>query len=220
MIFILKHFNRWLNVLLRIQRDFNNFININSLSNKIAYKFTLVQTMNLKKLFAVSNLSLKNNRLITRLEVANAIAFAQISVKFYYNRKHQFMFMKQNDYALIKLYKGYNIPAATNRKYNQQFVKPFRITKKIKRFAYRLAISETWRIHSIFSIAQLKNCSSSSTNFFNRFKPNYSNSVYVDENTENVKFFELSCIINKRKIKIKNTKYLIQWKGYNSKHNA
>ena len=46
------------------------------------------------------------------------------------------MFMKQSDYAFIKLYKGYNILAATSRKYSQQFVKFFRIIKKIKRFVY------------------------------------------------------------------------------------
>ena len=58
------------------------------------------------------------------------------------------------------------------------------------------------------------------TNSFNRSRLDQSNFVYVDDDTANVKFFELFKIINKRQIKIKNTEYFVQWKGYSSEHNV
>ena len=43
------------------------------------------------------------------------------------------MFIKQNDYVFFKLHKNYNISSINfNRKYNQQFVNFFFITKKNK----------------------------------------------------------------------------------------
>ena len=107
-----------------------------------------------------------------------------------------------------------------NRKYNQQFVKFFLITKKIKRFAYRFVISNNWRIHSVFNVTQLKFCFSSTTNSFNKSRSNQSNFVYVDDDIKNVKFFDFFKIINKRQIKTRNTKYFVQWKNYESKHDV
>ena len=223
----LKYFNRWSAILSRIRRDFNNFINSEFFLNEIVYEFSSIQAMNLWKFFTnqsafvvVDNFSLKNNRLITRQKIVDIIIFAQMNVKFHYDRKHQFMFMKQEDYALIKLHKKYNISSIINRKYNQQFVKFFLITKKIERFAYRFVISNNWRIHSVFSVTQLKLYFSSTTNSFSKSRSNQSNFVYVDDDIKNVKSFELFKIINKRQIKIRNTKYFVQWKDYESKHDA
>ena len=65
-----------------------------------------------------------------------------MNAKFHYDRKHELMFMKQDDYAFFKLHKSYNISSTDfSRKYNQQFVDLFLITKKIKRLIYRLTIS-------------------------------------------------------------------------------
>ena len=179
--------------------------------------------MNLGKPFAgeaAAGLFLKDSRLIIRQDAADAIAFDQMNAKFHYDRKHQPMFMKQGDYALIKLHKDYNIPFAASRKYSQQFVNPFQIIEKVGRLAYRLNIPDTWRIHPVFSVAQLESCPPPKADPFQRFRPDHSKSVYVDENTNNVKSFELLRIINKRKIKIKDTEYLIQWKDYGLEHNA
>ena len=106
-----------------------------------------MQTINLKKFFTerlvVENFLLKQSRLITRLKVVNVIAFNQMNVKFHYNRKYQSIFIKQNDYALIKLHKKYNIFFAINRKYKQQFVESFFVIKKIEQLVYRLIILNT-----------------------------------------------------------------------------
>ena len=49
-----------------------------------------------------------------------------MNAKFYYDRKHKSMFMKQNDYVFFKFYKSYNISSTNfSCKYNQQFVNFF-----------------------------------------------------------------------------------------------
>ena len=143
-----------------------------------------------------------------------------MNVKFHYDRKHEIMFMKQEDVALIKLHKNYNIFSVISKKYDQQFVEFFIIIEKIDRLIYRLNISNNWFIHSIFSVIQLKKCSSSSIDFFKRRKSNHSDFVFVNDDTINVKFFELSRIINKRIIKKRKVEYFVEWKNYESKHNV
>lgn len=131
----LEHPNRWPETLPRIQRGFNNSASTGPSPNEVAYGFTPVQALDLGKpsTTAAAGLSLKDSRLITRLEAADAIAFGQMNAKFYYDRKHQPLFIKQGNYALIKLPKGYNIPSTASRKYSQQFVGPFQITEKVGR---------------------------------------------------------------------------------------
>ena len=101
-------------ILLSLQRSFNNLFSIeNSILNKIVYNFIFVQALNLiksfatfvveasnfrietfdftigtRKSFADDALTLKQRRLIVRIEVSNAIAFAQINAKYYYDSKH------------------------------------------------------------------------------------------------------------------------------------
>ena len=128
--------------------------------------------------------------------------------------------MKQENVTLIKLHKDYNIFSTISKKYDQQFVEFFTIIEKIDRLIYRLNISSNWSIHSIFNVAQLKRCSSSSVNSFKRFRSDHSVFVFVNDDTINVKFFELSRIINKRMIKKRNVEYLVEWKNYESEHDV
>ena len=156
LIIIFIHFNRWSEIISVIRRDFNNAKNsiIDYSSNEVTYDFISMQILDLKKF--ISKLSFEQNRFINRLNVANAIVFEQMNAKFHYDKKHQSLFMKKDDYAFIKLHKNYNISFVTSRKYDQQYVDSFRIIEKIDRFAYRLNISKNWRIHFVFSVTQLK----------------------------------------------------------------
>ena len=126
-----------------MQRDFNNLINIDNFSNEIVYDFISVQIIDLIKSIDVDifELTLKKRRFITRQNASDVIAFDQMNVKFHYDRKHQSMFMKQKDVALIKLHKSYNIFSTISKKYDQQFVESFIIIEKIDRLIYRLNIS-------------------------------------------------------------------------------
>ena len=68
------------------------------------------------------------------------------------------MFFKVGDKAFIKLHKGYNIlsTALLGKKLSQQYVGPFRVMEKIGRLAYKLEIPAHWRVHPVFSVAQLE----------------------------------------------------------------
>ena len=199
----------------RLQRDFNNVtIIIDKSFNEIFYDFTSIQSLNffLQKIF--TNLSLKNNRLITRSKTFDVIVFDQMNVKFHYNRKYQSLFMKSKNYVLIRLHKNYNILFVISKKIDQQYVEFFLVIEKIERLFYRLIVSNHWRIYFVFNIAQLKSYFVFFDDFFRKFKFNQSNFVFVEKNIVNVKFFEIKRFINKRQIKKKKSKYLIKWKKY------
>ena len=151
----LKYSDFWFEVLSHVQRDFNNSISIDSFSNEIVYDFTSIQIIDLTKFINVDifKLTLKKRRFIIRQNANDVIIFDQMNVKFHYDRKHEFMFMKQENVALIKLHKNYNISSIISKKYDQQFVEFFTIIEKIDRLIYRLNISNNWFIHSIFSVA-------------------------------------------------------------------
>ena len=125
-----------------MQRDFNNSASTDNFSNEIVYDFTSVQIIDLTKFIdvSISELTLKKRRFITRQNASDVIVFGQMNAKFHYDRKHESMFMKQKDVALIKLHKNYNIFSAISKKYDQQFVESFAIIEKIGRLAYRLDI--------------------------------------------------------------------------------
>ena len=222
LIFTLKYFDFWFDVLSQIQRDFNNSISIDNFSNEIVYDFISVQIIDLIKFIDVDifEFTLKKRRFIIRQNVNNVIIFNQMNAKFHYDKKHQFMFMKQKNVAFIKLHKNYNIFSIINKKYDQQFVEFFTIIEKIDRLIYRLNIFNNWFIHSIFNVIQLKKCSFSSIDFFKRFKSNHFDFVFVNDDTINVKFFELLRIINKRIIKKRNVEYFVKWKNYESKYDV
>ena len=138
----------------QIQRSFNNLISIDNFSNEIVYNFISIQIIDLIKFIDVDifEFTLKKRRFIIRQNVNDVIIFDQMNAKFHYDKKHQFMFIKQKNVALIKLHKNYNIFSTISKKYDQQFVEFFIIIEKIDRLIYRLNIFNNWFLHSIFNV--------------------------------------------------------------------
>ena len=75
--------------------------------------------------------------------MTNVIVFAQMKVKRNYDEKHKSIYMRENDYAFIKLHHDYDISfiVILKLKYNQQYVKSFKILKRVKRLVYKLKLS-------------------------------------------------------------------------------
>lgn len=46
---------------------------------------------------------------VSRLDIANTIAFVTANQKKHYNQRHQPLFMKVGEWAMLRLYKGYSI---------------------------------------------------------------------------------------------------------------
>ena len=127
--------------------------------------------------------------------------------------------MKVGDWAMLKLHKGYSIPssAGVTKKLTQQYVGPFRVLEKVGRLAYKLNVPLDRKVHPVFSVAQLEPAPSPTDDPFNRPRPHIPPAVFVDGDTDAVKFFEVDRLLNKRIVKrgkSRAVEYLVRWTGY------
>ena len=111
--------------------------------------------------------------------------------------------MKVGNWAMLRLHKGYSIPssAGVTKKLTQQYVGPFQIKERVRRLAYKLKISDDWRIHPVFLVAQLEPAPKPSNDLFRRSHSHHPPSVFVDGDTDNLKSFEIDRLLNKQTIK-------------------
>lgn len=191
--------SRWPEVLPRIQSLFNNLFSTTTgkTPNKIAYGFSS------RKLLDLCSTIPQPDTYVARTKATDAISFALTNQKEYYNRSHQPLFMKVRDWAMLELHKGYSLPSSVGetKKLTQQYVSSFQIVEKIGQLAYRLEVPSDWRIHSIFSMAQLEPAPNPSENPFHRPRPQQLSSIFVEGDTHNHKFFEVDRLLNKRMVR-------------------
>ena len=104
---------------------------------------------------------------------------------------------------MLKLHKGYSIPSSVGvtRKLTQQYVGPFRILEKVSRLAYKLDVPNDWRIHPVFSVAQIEPAPDLSKDPFYRPRPQQPPSVFVEGDTDHHKSFEIDRLLNKRTVR-------------------
>ena len=127
----------WIHCLPRIQSVLNNSrsSSTDQTPNEIAYGFT--------PNFAVDYIVDPDiDILVARVDAADALDFAVMNMKFYYNRCYTPMFLAPGKWALLRLHRGYNILSATNHKLDQQYASPFKVLERIGRLAYRLKIPD------------------------------------------------------------------------------
>ena len=230
----------WFKILFRLQRHFNNFhsVIIRKTLNETSYEFISLQFLNMLRQFVTSDFidDLKESFAIdsrksfaeiffnvvahVRFEMIDVITFAQMISKYYYDRKHQLLFMKIDDYVLIRLHHDYNISIIEvfDKKLSQQYVDFFKIIEKIDNLTYRLKLSNHWRIHFVLFVIQLKSVFSSMNDFFNRSRSNQSNFVFVEEDTNQIKSWKIKRFINKRQIKRRDDEYFVKWKDWSSQY--
>ena len=147
-----------------MQRHFNNSHSTitEKTLNEVFYDFTFIQSLNvLRQSFVIDladelkELSIVDSRkpladasfsavTRTRFEIADVIAFAQMTSKHYYDRKHQSLFMKADEYALIRLHRDYDISFTEilDSKLNQQYTDSFKILENVDNLTYRLKLSK------------------------------------------------------------------------------
>ena len=214
----LKKFNLWSKTLSMFQVVMNNSRSSTTIKtfNEIFYEFISNRSLNLIR---HDNVKLNENLFQDRIEIKNAIFWANMNYKMHYDRKHTSMFLKVEEWTLIKLHHDYNISFNLNiiKKLTQQFVRSFKVIKKIDNLAYQLNTSADWKIHSVFFVAQFESSSSSESDSYDRFRSNNLSSIYVEENIDNVKSYEMKKIFNKKTIKRDREqfiKYFIRWKNY------
>ena len=210
----------WSQCLSTFQALINNFtfVATEKAFNEVVYNFTSNTVINLLRTDIVDFL----NFLKSRIEIRDAVSWTNMNYKRHYDRKYSSLFFKEDEWALLKLHQNYSISffIKITKKLTQQFVDSFKILVKIERLTYRLNISDHWKVHSIFSIAQLKSTLSLDSDSFKRSRSDYSNSIFVERDIDIAKSYKLKRILNKRTIKRErkqSIEYLIKWKDYDSK---
>ena len=205
-----------------IQSQFNNNFNafIEFASNEIIYDFKvrdIISTFNQRNL---SKEWTTNKRKKYQAEANDAIAFANVKMKIYYDFKHKSLLLKSKKKTYFRLNKDYKL-FDHHKKLSQQKCEFFLIKKRVNRLTYELKLSSTWNIHSVISIAQLESTSSTQDSY-NKFRFHYSNAMKIEENTEHEKFYEVKQIFVKRIRKydrIAITQYRIKWFEYEPEFN-
>ena len=91
----------------------------------------------------------------SHIDAKDAIAFAAMRMKAYYDSRHQARFFDVNDLVNLRLNRGYQIPSGL-KKIGPQLVGPFKVIERIGRLAYRLELPGNMRIHNAISIAYLE----------------------------------------------------------------
>jgi hypothetical protein len=206
----------WSSHLFIIQFYMNNstFTIIEKSSNEIVYKFISINSLDMTKdIIAFDSIRI-------RKKIANTLTWTQMQMKSQYDRKHQYLNMKIDDYALLRLHKEYNISATKilEKKLSQQYADLFKILKKVENLAYRLEISNHWRIHSVISIAQLESMSDSIKNSYSRSRSKESDSIEMKEDIVKIRSYEINRLINRRITARRETEYLVRWKEWESQY--
>ena len=200
-------------VLSCLQAQLNNFSNAftKRSSNEIVYDFKMR-----KIIFRTSFMkNISEFRLEHRQNATNAIFFANAHMKIRYDVRHKSLLLHFEDKVYLRLHKEYEI-IEQHKKLSNQRCESFLVKRRVDRFAYELDISLRWKIHSVVSIAQFESASSLQ-NFYNRSRFDHLDSVYVEENIETEKSYEMKKITDKRIRKYDRTQvtqYKIKWKEY------
>ena len=186
----------WPETLPRIQAILNSSASSGRIPNEVAYGFTPNRPLDL-----LNKLPPEVDHIRARVTAKDAIDFAQMSNKFHYDRKHQPMYLKVGDWALLRLHKGYKIPSTlgVTKKLAQQYVGPFRVLERMGKLAYKLEVPEDWLVYPVFTIAQLEPCPPPEEDPFQRPRPQYISPVST--NKDGSGNYEILRLLNKRSIK-------------------
>ena len=138
----------------------------------------------------------------------------------HYDREHHPQYLREGDFAVLRLYNGYDILATkiTGQKYRQQVVRPFRVLERVGRLAYRLDLLDYQNLHLVFTIAQLEPRPDPATDLYHRPRPDNPEAIHTERDDLPAKW-EVERILDKRVLRRGrdfSTQYLIRWKGYES----
>ena len=123
----------------------------------------------------------------------------------------------------LKLHKKYTQSGLNNRKFDKQRIGPISVLFKIKKFAYKLDIPTTWKIHFVVFITHLKPASEKE-DFYEKKSIKFE-SVKIEKNDE-IDTYEMKKIIAKRIMRIgkksrrrAHSEFKIKWIEWNDHHN-
>lgn len=139
-----------------------------------------------------------------RSDVREGLKLAAMDMKRAYDRSHTWKVFSPGDEILIRLHKGYTLPAnkisstimGQNRlssKLREQFTGPFPVKRRVSRLAYKLELPEEWQVHPVFPISLLEECLSN--DLLRRIVPQLEE---ISTDSDGVKWWEIEKIVDKR----------------------
>ena len=212
----------WFVFLSVLQTQLNNSFNvaIDLSLNEVIYDFKVRDALIVIDASQVSK-NIFSQRLKYQQKTADVIVFVNAKTKIYYDVRHQSIFFRSDDRVYLRLHQNYKLSDSHNRKMFNQRCELFIVKRRAERLAYELNLSIHWRVYSVIFVTQLKSCFSEK-NFYRRSRSNYSDSVKIEDDTKNWRFYTMKKIIDKRLRKFERTtvtQYMIKWLKYESKYN-
>jgi hypothetical protein len=107
------------------------------------------------------------------------IIYAQIHIKFRYDKDHTLFLLNIGDTAFLNLHQSYRIPGIYGKKLAQQRIESFRIIRRVLPLIYKLEFPNNINIYSIILIIYLELISKNS-DFYNRSRNDYLISIKED----------------------------------------
>ena len=161
----------------------------------------------------------------THIDAQDAINFASMKMKEYYDAHHQPIFFNVGDLVKLRLHRGYKVPGVSS-KFGQQFVGPFKVLERIGRLAYRIQLPPNMRIHDVVSVAHLEPTTNPASDPYERRQvpllPTITDSG-DERNDDQGRLIER--LLRKRsrfigRSKNKLTEYLVRWAGQGPEHDV
>ena len=155
----------------------------------------------------------------THIDAQDAIDFASMKMKQYYDMHHQPIFFNVGDLVKLRLHRGYKVPGVSS-KFGQQFIGPFKVIERIGRLAYRLQLPSNMRVHNVVSVAHLEPTTDPASDPYER-RPLHppTQAIVVDDDKE------IDRLLRKRvrrigRSKTKLAEYLVRWIGHGPEHDV
>ena len=105
-----------------------------------------------------------------QIDAKNAIAFAAVKIKKYYDSKYQAKFFKIGDFINLRFHQNYQLPSIKYPKINFQFAGPFKMVKRIGKLTYRFEFPENMKIHDVIFIAYFEPATDFVQNLYHRYR--------------------------------------------------
>lgn len=149
---------------------------------------------------------------------------AQIMDRIRYDWKHKSLHLKEGDSVFLRLNKGYNQLGLSNRKFDKQRIGPVKVVKKIEKLAYKLNISDSWKIHSVVFVTHTESTPQDDDSYDRELAEPES---VLTEGDDTFDIYEVKKILVKRVIffdRGRNRKsrdeFRIKWLGWGDHHNV
>lgn len=213
----------WTLVLPYLQGSLNNSKNQSTgLSpNEILYGFNVRDTLGMLSHADLPPEDFSRLRQMKREQAEDALAFANILAKSYYDSSHKPINIPKGSMMYLRLHHGYKIPGLTNHKLHNQRVGPFKVLEKIGKLAYLLELPPVMRMHPVVSVAQLEPGHTLPDPYDRRSNvdpPPVVEDDGIDSDPES-KPYEIETLLEK-KISRGKAHYLIKWKDCGNEHNV